>query len=223
MSSAIALCSCPRLGFMDFMGQSIVAFSQNNMTYKNLFGAYWSQGLSQGISTAVDEGYDYIITTDYDTIVTTEDVAQLLRLADQNPHADAICAMQMGRFSGLLVSTESGVMSREELTNNALLPVNTGHFGLTLLRTSSLKELPKPWFWSKPDSDGEWKSKSDKLDDDVYFWDNFKKHGRQLYVAPRIVIGHMELLIKWPDQNLEGIYERLSDYHEYGKPQDVWK
>lgn len=218
----IALCSCPRVGFTDFLGQSLIAFAANGCEYKNLYGAYWSQALSNGIQNAVNENYDYVITTDFDSIFDTETVAQLIRLADQNPHADAICSMQMGRFSGLLVSTESGELSRKELENNPLVPVETGHFGLTLLRVSALKELIKPWFWSKPDADGEWK-KGQKIDDDIYFWDNFKKSGKQLYLAPRLVIGHLELLIKWPDNNLEGIYEIINDYYEHGKPVDCWK
>ena len=222
MPKIMAICSCPRLGYMDFMGQSIAAFAQNGVGYRNVYGAFWSQTLSNGIQTCIDEGNDYIITTDYDSIFTGDDVAQLIRLAEQNPEADAICAMQMGRFSGLLVSTDSGTLTRKELKTQPIVPVVTGHFGLTIIRASAFKDLPKPWFWSKPDSDGEWKAKSDKRDEDIYFWINFKESGRKLFVAPRIVIGHLELLIKWPDDNLEGMYETLGTYHEHGKPVDIW-
>lgn len=223
MKKIIALCSCPRVGFLDFMGQSLIAFAKNGCEYKNLYGVYWSQTLSNGMKDAVAAGNDYIITTDYDSLVSTETVAQLIRLAEQNPHADAICAMQMGRFSGILVSTESGEMSRKELESNSLVPVKTGHFGLTIFRASSLKGLEKPWFWSRPDSDDEWKRGSDKLDEDIYFWDNFTRSGKTLYLAPRLVIGHLELLVKFPDHNLEGIYETVDHYYKYGPPQDVWK
>lgn len=221
---AIAMCSCPRLGYMDFMGHSLAAFARNNIEYRNLFGVFWGQVLHTGIKMAMDDGADYIITTDYDSLYNHEDVAQLLRLAEQNPHADAICTMQMGRFSGLLVSTDQGFILREDLKTKPLVPVSTGHFGLTLLRTSSLKDLPKPWFWSAPDTDGEWKKDAPgKLDEDIFFWNNFKEHGRQLYLAPRIVIGHIETLIKWPDENLEGIYETTSHFNQFGPPADVWK
>jgi hypothetical protein len=204
------------------MGQSLMAFAANHCEYKNLYGAYWSQALSNGIQSAVNDGYDYIITCDYDSIFDTETVAQLIRLADHNPHADAICTVQMGRFSGLLVSTTDGTIGRKELETEPLVPVNTGHFGLTLLRVSALKDLKKPWFWSRPDEDGEWK-KGQKLDDDIYFWDNFKSSGKQLYLAPRLVIGHLELLIKWPDRNMDGMYSRINDYYEHGKPGDCWE
>lgn len=223
MSRVIALCSCPRLGYMDFMGQSIATFSKNGVEYKNLYGVFWSQTMSEGMRKAVEDDYDYIITTDYDSIYSHEDVAQLIRLADQNPHADAICAMQMGRFSGLLCSTNEGHITYEELRNNPLVKVATGHFGLTIFRVSSLKELTTPWFWSKPASDGTWSKGSDKVDEDIFFWNNFRESDRSLYLAPRLVIGHMELLIKWPDINIDGIYETTQNYYEFGKPADVWK
>lgn len=219
----VAMCSCPRLGYMDFMGQSLAAFAQNGIEYRNLYGVFWSQAMSNGMRQAIDDGADYIITTDYDSIFTGETVAQLIRLADQNEHADAICAMQMGRFSGLLVSTESGEIGKQELRTQPLVPVATGHFGLTLFRAEALKKLEKPWFWSTPDSDGEWKPKSNKRDEDIYFWDNLIKSGQQLYLAPRLVIGHLELLIKWPSTELEGIYETLGNYQDFGPPSDAWK
>ena len=220
----VAMCSCPRLGYMDYMGQSIAAFAQNGIEYRNLYGVFWGQSLSGGMQAAVEGGYDYIITTDYDSIFTGETVAQLVRLAEQNPHADAICAMQMGRFSGLLVSNDSGEMTFDELHSKPLVPVNTGHFGLTLFRVSSLLDLEKPWFWSTPDVDKEWKRNAEgKQDEDIYFWDNFKACGKQLYLAPRLVIGHLELLIKWPSDRLEGIYETSQDYQKFGVPADCWK
>lgn len=223
MKRIVAMCSCPRLGYMDFMGQSLAAFSVNNIEYRNLYGVFWGQSLSSGMMTAMKEEYDYIITTDYDSLYNRETVAQLVRLMDQNPQADAICAMQMGRFSGLLCTTESGELTYEELRNKPLIPIVTGHFGLTIFRVSSLKEVKKPWFWSRPDEDGEWNRGGGKLDEDIFFWDNFRNSGKQLYLAPRLVIGHMELLIKWPDANLDGIYETTGDYQSFGPPADAWK
>ena len=224
MPNIVAMCSCPRVGFLDFMGQSIAAFARNNVEYRNLYGVFWGQVLSNGMQEALEGGYEYIITTDYDSIFTQETVAQLIRLAEQNPHADAICTMQMGRFSGLLVSTEGGYITRDELDNQALAQVATGHFGLTIFRTSALKTLKKPWFWCTPDSDNEWKRNADgKQDDDIFFWNNFRNDGKKLFLAPRLVIGHLELLIKWPSTDLDGIYETTGDYYKSGPPSDVWR
>lgn len=214
--------SCPRLGFMDFMGNSLMAFSSNGIPLRLVYGAYWDQAMSSGIKTAVDGGYDYVITTDYDTIFTENQVAWLVELAEANPHADAICAMQMGRFSGLLASTESGTIDHQSLMED-LTPVESGHFGLTIIRTSALKELPKPWFLGIPNSDGEWESKTDKVDPDIYFWKNWRANNRSLFLAPRVVVGHLELLIKFPDLRMDGIYQTTKSYNECGPPADVWK
>ena len=48
----IALCSTPRFGLMDFMGQTLVACGLNVVGYKNLFGAYWSHTLEGGMREA---------------------------------------------------------------------------------------------------------------------------------------------------------------------------
>lgn len=223
MLNIIGLCSCPRLGYMDCMGQGLTAFAQLGVSYKNLYGVYWEQAMSNGISDALKEGYDYIVTTDYDSIYTADDIAHLIYLMEQNPQADAVCGMQVGRFSGLLVSRESGEISRAELTGCDMVPITTGHFGLTVLRASSLKTLWKPWFWCKPDSDKEWKGGSDKTDSDIYFWKNFKASGKHLYLAPKVVVGHLELTVKWPDLNIQPVYQTVSDYHKNGPPADTWK
>ena len=217
---AIAICSCPRLGYMDFMGFSLVAFANNDVVSHNAFGVYWAQALSQAISMAIAEEFDYIFTTDYDSIFKTENVSELIRLMNDSD-ADAICSTQIGRFGGLLVSTESGKLDCNEVKQQELVPITQGHFGLTILRVSAIKDLVKPWFKSSPNDNGDWDK--GKIDDDIYFWKNFQACGKKLFLAPRVVIGHLELLIKWPDENLNGIYETLTDYHQFGAPVNVWK
>ena len=221
MKKVIAICSCPRLGYMDFMGESLVSFAQNGVSYSNVYGAYWGQSLSEGIRAAIDKGFDYIFTTDYDSIYKPADVAKLIKLMDENPEADAICSVQMGRFSGLLISTESGTMDRKDLDSD-LVKIERGAFGLTILRASSFADLKKPWMTHTPDSNGDWATDSDKVDDDIYFWKNFAECGKSVYLAPRVVIGHLEHLIKWPDENMEPMYETMENYREHGAPIDAW-
>jgi len=70
----------------------------------------------------------------------------------------------------------------------------------------------------------EWKRNADgKQDDDIFFWNNFRTSGLNLYLAPRLVIGHLELLIKWPGADLDGIYETTGDYYRHGPPCDIWR
>lgn len=222
MTKVIAICSCPRLGFMDFMGQSLVAFQHNNVAVHTSFGAYWSQALSEAMKNALAAGYEYIFTSDYDSLFGPAQVRELLALMQDNPDADAICSVQAGRFGGPLFATDSGTISAVELSK-PLAPVATGHFGLTLFRASALEKLQKPWFFKLPSSNDDWAPGSDKVDEDIYFWRNFKSSGLHLYLAPRVAIGHLELLVKWPDEQLGSTYQELSHYREHGPPPDVWK
>jgi hypothetical protein len=69
------------------------------------------------------------------------------------------------------------------------------HFGCTVISTAALKRTPKPWFLGKPNDDGEWGE--GRRDDDIYFWENFRKAGNRCYVSasrdsrPRRVHGHV--------------------------------
>ena len=221
MSKAIALCSCPRLGFMDFMGHSLVAFGQNSIPMSHLYGVYWAQSLSEGIKGVVDE-FDYIFVTDYDSIFTDKKVSELLRLIEANPEVDAVCSLQSGRFADHLFTVEGNKVSREAMQGE-LIPIKTGNFGLTVFRASAFKELQKPWFNQKPNSNGEWSVGSDKVDEDMYFWHNFVDSGKKAFLAPRVVIGHLELMIKWPDESLMGMFQPVNTFHEHGAPGNVWK
>jgi len=217
----IALCSCPRLGFMDFMGVSLIALAQNGVAYANLYGVYWAQSLSEGIKNSIAQDFEYIITTDYDSLYTAQDVKNLITLMDEHPEADCISTMQMGRFNGVL---GSGNFDRAPFETQELVPLDTAHFGLTIFRASAFDTtLKKPWFHKIPNSNGDWTSRTNKVDEDIFFWKNFKDSGKKLFLAPRVTIGHMELLVMWPDKDMNESYQTLAHYRENGKPEDAWK
>ena len=221
MARAIAICSCPRLGFMDFMGFSLVAFAKHNVAVTHSYGAYWMQALSEAIKDSYEK-FDYIFVTDYDSLFTEQEVGRLLQQMEDNPKIDAICSLQAGRLVDFLFSVEGGQISREEMSKE-LVPVRSGAFGLTIFRSSVFGKLKKPWFRHVPDSNGGWQNNSDKLDADMYFWKNFRECGKQLYLSTKNVIGHLELMVKWPDTNLKGMYQTITSYKEHGAPGDVWQ
>ena len=215
--NAVALCSCPRLGFMDFMGNALVAFGNNRIGVHHLYGVFWAQALEEGMKECVEAGYEFIFTCDYDTLFKDSDVKTLLDLITAHPEVDALTSFQVGRFGSVLLSTKDSLLSKDELKND-IMPIETGHFGLTVIRASALKNLEKPWFFKQASSDGGWKKGSDKIDEDIWFWKNFPN----LYLAPRVVVGHLELLVKWPDTELQSTYQELGHYRDVGKPPDVW-
>ena len=102
-----------------------------------------------------------------------------------------------------------------------LTPLTTGHFGLTLIRTKALADLPRPWIWSTPAPDGSWGD--GRVDDDIYFWRQWEAHGKTLFNANRVVVGHLELMVKWPGRDLSVLHQRAADFWKDGPPKGVWK
>ncbi len=190
-------------------------------------GVYWGQCLERGFDQLIEDGVAAILTVDYDTIYRAQDVQTLMRLMLTHPEADAICSMQTARGWDSILATielEDGkIASRipREVLDADLVKLKTGHFGLTMIRTSSLKSVPKPWFLGVPAKDGSWGD--GHVDEDIYFWRKWAEAGKTLYAAPRVAVGHIEPMIKWPDRNLGVVHQRVSKYWSDGIPREVWK
>jgi hypothetical protein len=101
------------------------------------------------------------------------------------------------------------------------MPVSTAHFGLTLIRTEAIKKMSKPWFHSVPSPEGDWNE--GHVDDDIQFWRNFEAAGNSLHLANHVAIGHAELMVRWPDINLNVHYQSMTDYQQNGVPDECWK
>jgi tRNA (mo5U34)-methyltransferase len=225
--SVAGVMSVPRLGFMDNSFCVIEAVVPLKIPIFQVQGAFWGQCLERGIQQQIDAGYEAILTIDYDTVFGPDDVQELVRLMIDHPEADAIISMHQGRSNMgtlLTMKTKTGqvreIISREEFLPE-LTKVTTGHFGLTLLRTSSLLKMPHPWFWSQPATDGQWNG--GRVDDDIYFWKQMEKLKMNIYLANRVVVGHLELMITWPDKDLRPTYQTTADFRKNGKSINVWK
>jgi hypothetical protein len=81
--------------------------------------------------------------------------------------------------------------------------------------------MPKPWFCEHPDENGTWGV--NKIDADIHFWQQVKKGGFRAFVAPRIVVGHIETVVSWPDINLERTMQDSGEYFQKGKPENCWR
>jgi hypothetical protein len=190
-------------------------------------GVFWGQCLERGMEKLLADGIEYILTIDYDTLYTTQHVQTLIRLMELHPEADAICPMQQARgWDSVLATVDlpDGTISEKvprELFDANLLKLKTGHFGLTMIRASSLRKMPKPWFLGVPGPDGSWGE--GHTDEDIYFWRKWAEIGNTLYAANRVAVGHIEAVIKWPARNLGMLYQRVPDYWKNGAPREVWK
>lgn len=186
-------------------------------------GAYWHQVLSEQMEEAIaDESIDFVITLDYDSIFKPQDIIELCRLARTYDGLDAVCAVQQRRrndqplFSTL--PTEFDKVSGATF-DRALTQVNSGHFGCTVFRADSLRSMSRPWMQPKPDDCGRWSDKS--CDADVDFWKRWRGAGKSLYLANRVLVGHLDELIEWPGQDFKTVHQSVSDYLENGIPAEV--
>lgn len=223
-----AVMSTPRLGFMDNFFCSYQALQPLRIPFRKVTGAFWGPCLTRAIEEAIaEDAPEFVLTMDYDSVFTRNDVESLLFAAMRNPDADAIAPVQVGRSVSTPLFTlidEDGnarrQVARDELQAE-LAPARTAHFGLTLLRVSALQALPRPWFYGKPDDEGRWGE--GRTDDDIAFWHAWRAAGRTLYICPRVAIGHAELMIRWPDRNMTAMYQHPNEFSSRGKPDEVWR
>lgn len=223
-----AVMSVPRLGFMDNLFCIFEGLEPYKIPVIKMQGAFWGQCLERGIQTQIDIGADAILTIDYDTIFSHIDVGRLIKLMIEHPEADAIVPVQSGRMGKkalLSMKSKSGLL-REIVPIDEFQPeltrIYSGHFGLTLIRTSSLLRLSHPWFIDVPAMDGQWGS--GRVDADINFWRKMEQSGMKVYSANRIIIGHLELLVTWPGCDFSPIYQTVNDYqNNFMPPDNIWK
>lgn len=218
--------SAPRFGPVMHFSVASRALAALRIPYLVGQGAYWHQVLSELMEQQLRDGAQFILTMDYDTVFTAQDVVALYRIMAGLPTVDALCAMQIKRgddpFALLTINGDDGKRAdriwRADLNCRAL-DVATGHFGLTLFRASSLRKLARPWFEATPNEDGRWTG--DKIDPDIGFWKAWEAAGLRLCVAPNIAVGHLAEVILWPGDDLRGVYQTTGEYNEHGRPKGI--
>ena len=119
--------------------------------------------------------------------------------------------MQVRRGNKTILASLRG-NSSIEVTGDPV-QVSTAHFGLTVLDLRKLKNVEKPWFFSKPDENGEWGDA--RIDDDIWFWRQWEKAGNTLYLDPQTRIGHMEEMVVMVDpETFEAVHAYPAEWIE---------
>lgn len=219
----------PRLGFNDMWNCAIQALPKLGIEFTGVQGAFWNQCLTDALERvlAMDPTPEYVLTMDYDSIFTAKDIADIVQLAMIRPDADAIAALQSNRHTDrplLALSPRTATLAsdglkadvaREEFYTD-LAPAATAHFGLTLIKVEALRKTAPPWLLGVPDARGGWGP--GRLDPDMSFWKRWSDAGNNLYVAPRVVIGHLELCVRWPGVNMQPVFQRAQDWEQTRRP-----
>jgi predicted SAM-dependent methyltransferase len=222
LSRTTAILSAPRFGPVMHFACAHRAFAGLRIPYQIGQGAYWHQVLAELIERQVADGGELILTLDYDTVFTAEDVRRLHRILTALPELDAVCALQMkrARATALLSLVDADGKARDRAWraefDRAAVRVATGHFGCTLFRAAALRSLPRPWFVPTPDAAGRWGD--ERTDADIAFWQAWAAAGLTVAVAPRVPVGHLAETIIWPGAGLSPVFQATADYNEDGRP-----
>jgi len=221
-----AVLSAPRFGPVAHFRCAMNAFSRAGVAYQIAGGAYWHQIASEILEDQISvDTVRYVLTCDYDTLFDYQDVLELYRLMEAVPEADAICSLQSKRgcdsaLFGMRDDNGNHITSIPDYNlARHLIPITTGHFGLTIFRADSLRNHKRPWMESIPNEDGRYTD--GKIDADIEFWLRWRKAGYTLHLAPKVIVGHLQELIAWPCKDLKPHYQTLMDYDVSGKPSEV--
>jgi hypothetical protein len=225
-----AVMSVPRLGFMDNFYSWAQVLMPLGIRPTKVTGAYYGQCMTRVFETFIDK-CEYLLTIDYDTFFTREDVEQLFALA-MTFQCDAITGLQTKREDGRPMLTLKGTLDNPPEDGKTSLPmswfaepvqeVDTAHFGCTVISTAALKRTPKPWFWEQADPQGGFGE--GRTDSDIGFWKSFRKAGNRVYVSPRIVLGHGEYMVTWPGKKLDKpVFQYSTEFaNTMKRPETAW-
>lgn len=226
-----AIYSMPRLGFTSNFFAWAQALMPLGIRPTLGTGAFWDQVNTRVMEQFIDKA-EYLLTIDYDTFFTKEDLEHLFALA-LTFQTDAITGLQCKREDGRPMLTLKGTLENPPDDGTTMVPrswfgepvqeVDSAHFGCTVISTAALKRCRRPWFWSKPDPAGSWND--GRLDPDIYFWRNWRESGNRVYVTPRVVLGHGEYVVTWPGQDLgKPVYQWTTDFNNtQRRPESAWR
>ncbi len=225
--STTAVMSLPRITWTTNANCSRDALVPLKINLISMTGAYWGQCLERGIEQALEEGPDAVLTLDYDTVFTKSDVSTMIQLMMCYPDADAIAPVQSARGNehSLFTVRGDGKTNMLQMESSAfagdLTQVSTAHFGMTMIRASKLRDMPKPWLHDKPAPDGSWNE--GRVDADIGFWRNWEAVGNTLFLANRVPVGHLDMMVRWPGQDLKALYQPHEEWRGNGPPKEVWR
>lgn len=207
-----AFISAPRLGFTDHHRVAQMSLNTFNIPLTVTGGAWWEHAIQNTMTDLINGGTDILISLDYDSIFFPDDIKEMLTLMVRHPEIDALVPMQLkrGNKNDILCAIEGVTYFTPTMAVKDVTKIDVGHFGLTMFRARAFKDLPKPWLLGVPNENGEWHS--GQVNPDIYFWNHFKKNGRQAYLANDVKIGHIDEYCIILDQNNDIKRYKLNDY-----------
>ena len=186
-----------------------IALKQLGIPLTVSLGVYYGQCMQKMFDELAKSDCEYVVTVDGDSMFTARQLQRMISIVAQEEQIDALASMQVRRGMKTLLGTiGDGTTSFE--WEGYPVKVATAHFGLTVIDLAKLRNVPKPWFVSTPDADGNWSE--NKTDDDVHFWFQWAKAGNSLYLDPGTRIGHMEEMIATFNDDMQPVHVYPADW-----------
>jgi hypothetical protein len=176
-------------------------------------GVFYGQCMQRMFQECQEIGADILLTIDGDSVFTADHVKRLLNIIVQEDKIDALASLQLRRGKADILGYHNGVTSIE--WTGYPVQVTSAHFGLTAIRVDKLATVKKPWFFSQPDEKGEWGP--NRIDDDIWFWKQWKDAGNTLYLDAGCRIGHLEEMVATFAEDLAPLHVYPGDWQEDAK------
>lgn len=140
---------------------------------------------------ALEYGADWLLMVDSDTVLPYDVLANMLELgADvvlgyyqwKGRDRGETCLWKYGNWTTRYTARELHALEAQGITK---LRVQGGGMGCSLVRTSILSKLPKPWFRWIVRADGS------ETGEDVFFCNLCRDNGIEIYADTRAACGHV--------------------------------
>lgn len=191
------------------------AIRESGLKLSISLGVFYGQCMQMMMEQVVKEGCDVILTIDGDSIFNATHIDRLVTTLVSHDEIDAIASMQARRGISYPLFTVGSAENRVvSVTPDEPFKVISAHFGLTAIKVPALMEIEKPWFASRASPDGSWGKESGKVDDDIWFWLQWHKANKTLYVDPGCRIGHMEEMVVYYDDDLKLQHTYPAEWHD---------
>lgn len=171
-------------------------------------GVFYGQCMQKMLQDVVNIGADIVLTIDGDSIFKAAHIDRLLSIIVNDDSIDALASLQLRRGKADVLGFHESKKTIE--WTGKPVEVTSAHFGLTALRVEKFKNVKKPWFFSQPDTNGEWGDK--RIDDDIWFWKQWRDAGNNLFLDPGCRIGHLEEMVATFDDNLNPMHVYPGDW-----------
>lgn len=201
--------TCPRYSLTLTRNYIDRAFKAAGIPMRIKQGVFYGQCMQAMLQDCLDDGADFVVTVDFDSLFGAHHIKRLLGVIVANPHIDALASFQARRGMRYPLFTVAG--QGEVRFEGAPLQVTTAHFGLTVIRTAALRDTAKPWFKGEPSAvTGDYDEA--RIDDDIWFWRQWQSAGKTVYVDSGCRIGHVEEMVAYYTPEGEHKFAYPADY-----------